>query len=105
MALFSSDLKRVYRRTFDAREKWCNILLELNISNEEIYRIKTEFHDNPADCYREGLSKWLKDGGRNWEDLIEALSSPTVGHSDIAESIAVDLSGKLPSYLIFDCQT
>ena len=65
-------------------------MLELRLSKATIEAIGTEWNNNPEDCYREGLSEWLKGGERSWGDLMEALSSPTVGHSDIAMVIERD---------------
>ena len=81
------DLKIVYNGTFDARNKWQNILLALNISKATIESIGTRCRDNPDDCYREGLTEWLKGGERSWRELVEALSNRTVGHDDIATEI------------------
>ena len=82
-----ADLKSVYRITYGARNKWRNILLELDVSSTTIESIGKRWHDTSEDCYREGLSEWLKTGVRSWGDLEEALSSPTVGYSDIANLI------------------
>ena len=73
-------------------------MLELGFTADEIDGIRKTFQNDPDDCYREGLSEWLKGGERSLKDLMEALSSPTVGHSDIAESLAAPAapSGKQP---------
>ena len=90
MSITVADLKKVYRITFEARNEWKNILLELEVSSATIRSIGVRCHDDPKDCYREGLSEWLEGGERSWGDLVEALSSPTVGHSDIAMAIERD---------------
>ena len=90
MSLTKSALKIVYKASFEARNKWKNILLELEVSSATIKSIGNRCHDNPEDCYREGLLEWLEGGERNWGDLVEALSSPTVGHSEIAMVIERD---------------
>ena len=87
MSITIADLRRVYRTTFEARNKWRNILLELEVSSATIRSIGVRCRDDPEDCYREGLTEWLEGGERSWGDLVEALSSPTVGHSDIAMAI------------------
>ena len=88
MSLTLADLKEVYRTTFEARNKWKNILLELDVSHTEIQVIEVRNHDHHEDCYREGLSTWLNDGTeRTWRDLVKALSSPTVGYMEIAKRI------------------
>ena len=84
-----ADLKVVYRASFKAHEHWQNILLELEVSSDVIKNTHHKYH-NTAICYREGLRHWLKGGERSWGDLVEALSSPTVGRSDIAKEIERD---------------
>ncbi len=88
--LTDADLAKLYRATFDGRSKWRYILLALDISSATIDRISVQWSNNPDDCYREGLSEWLKGGDRSWEYVVKALSSPTVGHSDIARTIERD---------------
>ncbi len=85
-----ADLKKLYMATFDARNRWRNILLVLQVSPDTIDSIGKKWQDNPDDCYHEGLKEWLKSGKRSWEDLVEALSSPTVGLSDLAQTIEKD---------------
>ena len=90
MSITVADLKKVYKTTFEARNEWRNILLELEVSSATIRSIGVRYHDDPKDCYREGLSEWLEGGERSWGDLVEALSSTTVGHSGIAMAIERD---------------
>ena len=85
-----ADLGKLYIATFDARIKWRNFLLVLEISSDTIDSIGTKWRDDPDDCYREGLKEWLKGEKRRWEDVVKALSSPIVGHSDIANTIEKD---------------
>ena len=87
-----ADLKVVYRATFKAHKQWLNILLELEVSYDviESTRHKYRYSTSTAICYHEGLRQWLEGGERSWGDLVEALSSPTVGHSDIAKEIERD---------------
>ena len=63
-----ADLKRLYLVTFDARIKWRNILLILDIPSDTIDSIG-------RDC---------------WEDVVKALSSPIVGEVHIAKTIEKD---------------
>lgn len=87
MSITIADLKTVYKTTFEARDEWTDILLELGVSSATIKSIGERCRDNPKHCYREGLTEWLEGGERSWGNLAEALSSPTVGHKDIAEVI------------------
>ena len=85
-----ADLKKLYLVTFDARIKWRNILLILDVPSDTIDSIGTKWRDNPEECYREGLKEWLKGEERRWEDVVQALSSPIVGHVHIARTIEKD---------------
>ncbi len=85
-----ADLNKVYLATFDARIKWRNIMLMLEVSAATLETIGNEWSNNPEDCYREDLLEWLKGGERSWRDIVKALSSPTVGHSDIARTVEKD---------------
>ena len=85
-----ADFEVVHRATFEACEHWQNMLLELEVSSDVTEDTHFQYPHNTASCYREGLRKWLKGGERKWGDLVEALSSPTVGRSDIAKEIERD---------------
>ncbi len=85
-----ADLGKLYTATFAAQTKWRNFLLALEISSDTIDSIGEKWSNNPEDCYREGLKKWLKGGERSWKGVVEALSSPIVGQSDIAKTIERD---------------
>ena len=84
-----ADLKVVYRATFEACKHWQNMLLELEVSSDFIYNTYLKYY-NTAIYYHEGLRQWLEGGERSWGDLVEALSSPIVGRSDIAKDIERD---------------
>ena len=84
------DPKKVYRATFKARHRWQDILKELEVSSSDIELIGRRYYYDPMLCYREGLNQWFEGGERSWGDLVKALSSPTVGHSDIAKEIERD---------------
>ena len=85
-----ADLKKLYLVTFDARIKWRNILLILDVPSATIDSIGKDWSNNPEDCYREGLKEWLNEGEKSWEAMVEALSSPIVGEVHIARTIERD---------------
>lgn len=90
MSLKIDNLEEVYTAAFDARSKWRNILFTLEIETNRINSIGDTWENNPEICFREGLSEWLKSGKRSWKDLIQALSTPTVGYKDVAKVIEKD---------------
>jgi len=81
------SLKILCRETYEARAKWKFLLIELDVGKPTIDAISSEKWKDPDDCLCEGLSKWLDGGERFWRDVVNALSSNTVGHKDLADRI------------------
>jgi hypothetical protein len=83
-----NDLRKVQRILWDARTQWYNIGLELDISPDTLDSIQLANQQNPDRCFRAMLTKWLREHQRpTWSALAEALSSPSVGLSHLAEEI------------------
>ena len=80
------DLSKVQRAAWDARSKWCNIGLELNIDPGTLDVIERNNMDI-NDRFRIMLTTWLRtvDPRPTWGALAEALRSPTVGCEELAE--------------------
>ncbi len=90
-------LNNVYRLTYDARDEWRNILVGLEMSSATIRSIGMQWRDKPDDCYREGLTEWIRGGERDWVFVLDALSSPTVGHKALARKIKPEVFPNLTS--------
>ncbi len=84
------DLNKVYKATYPARDRWKNILLALDISSDTMTSIGTRCRDIPEDCFREVLIEWLNGGKGSWQNIVKALSIPTVGHIHLARTIEKD---------------
>jgi hypothetical protein len=84
--LSTKDLSKVQRAAWDARTKWYNIGLELEIDPETLDVIEGNNKDIDKQ-FRAMLTTWLKmvDPRPTWEALAEALRSPTVGYKHLAE--------------------
>ena len=81
------DLSEVYTKFFDARDKWFNIGLALNINFTALKSIKSEQHDND-DCLREMLAHRIQSGGPlTWADLSDCLRHPIIKRNDLAKNI------------------
>ncbi|XP_064398910.1 uncharacterized protein LOC135345414 [Halichondria panicea] len=87
LSITLNDLSAVYEATFQARAKWKQMLLALQVNNTTIETINIRCREDPDNCYLEGLSEWLKGGERNWTDVFEALSRSSVGHNDLAKVV------------------
>ena len=75
--------------TYGARNEWKSILLSMKVDSAIIDSIGVKYRDDPDNCYREGLNVWLKHGKRSWGDVVEALRSPSVNHTTIAQDIEI----------------
>ena len=84
------NLRMVQRAAWDARAKWYNIGLELDIDPGTLDTIKRD-NDNSDDRFRAMLTTWLKmvNPKPTWEALAEALRSPTVGYEHLAERCVI----------------
>ena len=80
------DLSKVQRAAWDARAKWYNNGLELDIDPGTLETIKRN-NEDIEDRFRAVLLTWLKmvDPKPTWEALAKALRSPTVGYEHLAE--------------------
>ena len=83
-----SDLRKIQRVAWDARAKWYNIGLELDIAPGTLDVIQGNNRDI-NDCFRAMLTTWLKmvQPKPTLAALAEALQSPTVGFGHLAEQI------------------
>ena len=80
------DLRKVQRATWEARAKWYNIGLELDVDPGSLDAIEGS-NKNIEDCFRAMLTAWLKmsQPKPTGAALAEALQSPTVGYGHLAE--------------------
>ena len=73
---------------WEARTQWYNLGLELDITPDSLDAIELANGQNPDRCFRAVLTKWLREHERpTWRVLAEALRSPSVGQSHLAEQI------------------
>ena len=92
------DLRDVYTKFYDARDKWCDIGLYLNVKESALKSIKKEQLNNQGDCLREMLAHRIQSGGPlTWNDLCHCLRCPTVGRRDLANEI---IPGLIETYSI-----
>jgi hypothetical protein len=83
-----NDLRKVQRILWDARTQWYNLGLELDITPDTLDSIEQANQLNPDRCFRAMLTKWLREHERpTWSALAEALRSPAVGLSHLAQEV------------------
>ena len=68
--------------------QWYNLGLGLNITPDSLDAIELANTGNPDRCFRAMLTHWLREHRTPmWRALAEALRSPSVGLSHLAEQI------------------
>ena len=68
--------------------QWYNLGLGLHITPDSLDAIKQDNAHKTEDCFRAMLTQWLRDGHQpTWSALAEALRSPSVGLSHLAQEI------------------
>ena len=75
---------------WNARTRWRNLGDALGIHASSIDTIAIRYREDPADCFREMLSEWLRGGSvppRTWSTIVAALKTETVDLGSIAEEI------------------
>ena len=86
--LSPNDLRRVQDTIWEARAKWYNLGLGLDITPDTLDTIKLD-NASTNDCFRAMLTKWLREYQRpTWSALAEALRSPSVELTHLAEEIS-----------------
>ena len=86
--LSPNDLQRVQNSIWEARVQWYNLGLGLNITPDSLDTIKLDNAHKTEDCFRAMLAHWLREhGAPTWRALAEALGSPSVGLSHLAQQI------------------
>ena len=87
-SLGPNDLRKVQDTLWEARMQWYNLGLGLDITPDSLDSIKQTNTGNTDQCFRAMLIKWLREHQRpTWSALAEALGSPSVGLSHLAEKI------------------
>ena len=85
-----NDLWRVQNSVWEARTKWYNLGLGLGITADSLDAIELVNVKTPDRCFRAMLTQWLRQDSPKptWRALIEALRSPSVDESVLAQDIA-----------------
>ena len=83
-----NDLQKVLNTIWEARAQWYNLGLGLDISPDSLDTIELDNGQKADRCFRAMLTQWLREHRRpTWSALAEALKSPSVGYSHLAQEI------------------
>ena len=86
--LNSRDLKEICSKLWEARIKWFNIGLGLNLDDSDLEAIRRTNRDNVDDCFMDMLKKWLTTSPKPTKsNLITVLREKTVGFNQLAEEL------------------
>ena len=82
------DLYVILSNFWEARNKWFNIGLGLNLEVSDLEEIRQTNRDHVDDCFRDMLEKWLRTSLRPTQsNLITVLRERTVGFNQLAEEL------------------
>ena len=73
--------------------KWFNIGIQLGIDYYTLKGFEQQHKDDLSRCLSEMLHCWLKGNGKScvkWETIVEALRSPSINETGLAEKIFED---------------
>ena len=80
------SIKNVRGLLYDAREKWYDIGIELEINDKELDIIHDK-HDDPGKCLLEIIKIWLKSisPGPTWKTLADVLRGGIINEVALAK--------------------
>lgn len=98
------DLQLVIKELSPAANKWHSIGTQLGLNELELKSIESNHPRQHLDCLRDVIFKWLylSDGppeigtARRWASLIEALRSPSVGETQLADQLTKKYGSSFP---------
>ena len=96
------DLDIVYSATFDARSKWYDIGLALNLDPSSLDVIRGENPGNTSSCLRSMLVVWLRtaEPKPSWAGLKAALISPPVNEEQLISKFPSNYSVLLSAHVV-----
>jgi tripartite motif-containing protein 2/3/tripartite motif-containing protein 71 len=82
------DLHVIYSNIWEARNKWFNIGLGLNLEVSDLEETRQTYRDKADDCFLDMLKKWLRTSPRPMQsNLLTVLREKTVGFDQLAEEL------------------
>ena len=83
------DLKTIRTEIWEARLKWCDIGIELELLSKNDLDIIQQNYTETTKCFNEMLCEWLNrvDLQPSWNSLANALCAPAVGLGHLAEKV------------------
>ncbi len=84
--------------------KWYYIGLELDVPVQNLKAIRTKQRDDDLDCLREMLITRMNLKKLSKEELIQSLRIPTVGFSELAQTLKTQNSGDPKLTVKFDTE-
>ena len=87
-ALNINHLVYILRATWEGRNKWKIIGIELGIPPDTLEAISRDHPQSINNCFLEMISEWLRNSREpTWEDLISALKSPLVEQQTLSAEL------------------
>ena len=83
----SDEIHDIVKAVFPVNN-WEDLGLALKIKAPILDAIKSDYQGIIAECRREMIIRWLREGNASWKELCLALAEEYVGHINLAKQIA-----------------
>ena len=93
------DMRTVLNAVWNARQRWFDIGLELDLSVSDLNAIKTSNDNIIYKCINNMLIVWLRRSNPppTWSALVGALRSPVVGCEELAKRVEREITDLGPA--------
>ena len=84
------ELSEVIDELFEARNKWFDIGLQLQLHHSELKSIEDKYRDDPDKCFRQMLIAWETSSSqapKAWSTLVKILRKPAIKYEVLATRI------------------
>ena len=84
------ELPKVINELYEARHKWFDIGLQLQLDHSELKSIEDKYRSDPGDCFRQMLIAWKTSSSqahKTWSTLANILRQPAIRYEELATKV------------------
>ena len=84
------ELHTVINELYEARHKWFDIGIQLQLDHSELKGIEDKYRSDPGDCFRQMFIAWKTSSSqapKTWSTLTAILRQPSIKYEELATKI------------------
>ena len=84
------ELSTVINELYEARHKWFDIGIQLQLDHSELKSIEDKYRSDPGDCFRQMFISWKTSSSqapKAWSTLANVLRQPSIRYDELAVKI------------------